>query len=436
MNHRSFNISASRKVLPLLLLIFSFTASSVYATNGYFSHGYGTHYKGLAGAGVALYLNTLGVATNPAGMAFMGSRVDIGFAFFNPNREYTVRGNPTGIEGTFGLTPGTVKSDKTLFLIPSLGVNFAIPGGNALTFSVYGNGGMNTKYPTNTYYGSEPTGVDLSQLFMTFTFAKEIFPKHALGISAIVSYQFFEARGLEAFGMFSGAPAKLTNNGDSDASGFGVRIGYVGEILPALSVGASYQSKIDMDKLSKYAGLFAEQGGFDIPASWTAGLAFKFNPAFTIAADVQQILYSKIKSVGNPMLPNLQQAPLGADEGAGFGWKDMTVFKVGLQWEMNPQLTLRGGYSFGEQPIPGGNDPMESQVVFNILAPGVVEQHATAGFTTKLSSRLELNAAIMHAFSNSVVGVNPLEAITPAAQQNVELKMNQWEGEISLSIHL
>jgi long-chain fatty acid transport protein len=236
--------------------------------------------------------------------------------------------------------------------------------------------------------------------------------------------------------MFSGAPAKLTNNGDADASGFGVRIGYLGEILPALSVGASYQSKIDMDKLSKYAGLFAEQGGFDIPASWTAGLAFKFSPAFTIAADVQQILYSKIKSVGNPMLPNLQQAPLGADEGAGFGWKDMTVFKLGLQWEMNPQWTLRGGYSFGEQPIPGGSDRMESQVVFNILAPGVVEQHATVGFTTKLSSRLELNAAIMHAFSNSVAGVNPLEAITPAAQQDVELKMNQWEGDISLSIHL
>jgi long-chain fatty acid transport protein len=436
MNHRKSNSSNSRKALLVLLLIFSFAASSVYATNGYFSHGYGTHYKGLAGAGVALYLNTLGVATNPAGMAFMGSRFDVGLAFFNPNREYTVTGNPTNLPNTFGLTPGTFKSDKTLFLIPSLGVNFAIPGGNALTFSVYGNGGMNTEYPTNTYYGSQPTGVDLSQLFLAFTFSRQVVKNHALGITAIVAYQFFEARGLEAFDTFSSNSTKLTNKGHDTSSGFGVRIGYLGQILPNLSIGAAYQTEISMDKFSNYAGLFAEQGDFDIPASWNAGLAFKFTPAFTIAADVQQVLYSKVKSVGNPMLPNLLLVPLGADEGAGFGWKDMTVLKFGLQWEVNPLWTLRGGYSFGEQPIPGGNDRSESQVLFNILAPGVIEQHATVGFTTKLSSKLELNAAIMHGFSNSVLGVNPLEAVTPAAPQKVELKMNQWEGDISLSIHL
>jgi len=435
MKHRNY-INHSRSALVVLFVLFCFTTSSVYATNGYFSHGYGTHYKGLAGAGVALYLNALGVATNPASMAFLGSRVDIGLGLFNPNRQYTVSGNPTGFPGTFGLTPDTVESDSKYFFIPSMGVNFAIPGGNALTFTVYGNGGMNTEYPTNTYYGSQPTGVDLSQLFFAFTFSKQIVQNHALGITAIVAYQFFEARGLEAFGMFSGDSKSLTNNGHDNSSGFGVRIGYLGQILPQLSIGASYQTKIDMGKFPDYAGLFAEQGGFDIPASWTAGLAFNLTPAFTIAADVQQMLYSKVKSVGNPMLPNLQQAPLGADEGAGFGWKDMTVYKFGLQWALNPQWTLRGGYSYGKQPIPGGNDPMESQVVFNILAPGVIEQHATFGLTTQLSPKLELNAAITHALSSSVEGVNPLEAITPAEKQTVELKMNQWDFEVGVSIHL
>jgi len=31
-----------------------------------------------------------------------------------------------------------------------------------------------------------------------------------------------------------------------------------------------------------------------------------------------------IASIGNPMLPNLIQATLGMDAGAGFGWQDMT----------------------------------------------------------------------------------------------------------------
>lgn len=114
----------------------------------------------------------------------------------------------------------------------------------------------------------------------------------------------------------------------------------------------------------------------------------------------------------------------------------MTVYKFGLQWAMNPQWTLRGGYSYGKQPITGGDDPMESQVVFNILAPGVIEQHATFGLTTQLSPKLELNAAVTHALSSSVEGVNPLEAITPAAKQTVELKMNQWDFELGVSIHL
>jgi hypothetical protein len=91
-----------------------------YATNGYFSHGYGTHYKGMGGAGVALSLNTLAPATNPASLAFLGNRWDVGLAVFNPNRFYDVIGNPSGFPGTFGLTPGHVESGSSSFFIPSL----------------------------------------------------------------------------------------------------------------------------------------------------------------------------------------------------------------------------------------------------------------------------------------------------------------------------
>lgn len=419
-----------RAIWAALLSLSILISSSVQATNGYFSHGYGTHYKGLAGAGAAMYLNALGVATNPAGMAFLGSRVDLGFAFFNPNRQYSVIGLPSGYPGTFGLQAGTVESDSRLFVIPSLGINFSVPGGHALSFSAYGNGGMNTDYPASVFYGSRPTGVDLTQLFLAFTYAYQFVPKHALGVSGIVSYQFFEASGLEAFTRFSASPSQLTNNGHATSSGMGVRVGYLGEILPMLSVGASYQSKISMDPFRDYAGLFAEQGDFDIPSSWTVGVAVKPFNGFTVAADVQSIRYSEVKSVGNPLLPNLMQAPLGADGGAGFGWQDMTVYKLGMQWAMTPQFTLRGGYSFGEQPIP------ESEVLFNILAPGVIEQHATAGITARLSSRLEVNAAFMYAFSNRVTGKNPLEAPLPPGPQQIELKMNEFEGDFSLSIHL
>ena len=126
-----------------------------------------------------------------------------------------------------------------------------------------------------------------------------------------------------------------------------------------------------MQKFEKYSGLFAEHGDFDIPKNWTVGVAIKPVESFTVAFDVQKIYYSDTESIGNPMLPNLMTARLGDDGGAGFGWNDVTAYKFGLQWAASPTLVLRAGYAYAKQPIP------ESEVLFNILAPGVIEQHVT-----------------------------------------------------------
>jgi long-chain fatty acid transport protein len=106
-----------------LILLLGFVSVS-YATNGYFAHGYSVQNKALAGAGTALPLDTLAASTNPAGMVWVGKRVDFGLSVFNPNREYTVTGNPSMVPGTFGLAPGTVKSDSKWFVIPSAGFNW------------------------------------------------------------------------------------------------------------------------------------------------------------------------------------------------------------------------------------------------------------------------------------------------------------------------
>lgn len=427
--------------VALWVFLFSLFATSLQATNGYFRHGYGIHYRGLAGAGVALYLSPLGVATNPASAVYLGNQFDIGFSLFNPNRQYTVSGNPSGMPGTFPLAVGTVESESNIFLIPTLGLNYMLPNGNhALNVAVFGNGGMNTDYQVKTFNNpmltfDAPTGVNLSQLFGAITYSREIAANHAVGVTAILAYQRFQAEGLFAFGGFSADAQNLTNNDYASSTGFGARIGYLGQWHPMLSVGASYQTKVNMGELKEYAGLFAEQGDFDIPANWTAGIAFKASRAVTLVADVQQIFFSDIASVGNPMnvaemspvlndgvTPNPNFQPLGSDNGSGFGWDDVLVFKFGLQWQAAPGTVLRGGYSYGQQPIA------DSEVMFNILAPGVVEQHATLGLSQSLTSNLNLNVAFMHAFSNTSSGSNPMES-----QQTIELEMSQFEGDIGIS---
>jgi len=409
--------------LMVLVAGIGFVAQNAYATNGYFSHGYSVESKALGGAGVALPQGSIDASVNPALMAFVGTRADISLSLFNPNREYRVKGNPSGFS-PFALNPGKVESDSKFFVIPAMGVNWDF---NKTSFgiSVFGNGGMNTDYDKKTYnfFGnaSSPTGVDLMQLFIMPTLAVKVTPKHALGFSPIIAYQRFEAKGLEAFDMpgFTSSPGNVTNNGHEGSYGFGARIGYYGELTPYLSVGASYQTKVWMSELDDYAGLFAEQGGFNIPANWTVGITVKPTPALAFLFDVQKIYYSNVNSIGNPMLPNLMKAPLGADGGAGFGWHDMTVYKAGVQWKSSDAWTWRAGYSYGKQPI------RSDDVMFNIIAPGVPEQHATAGFTRKISKTQDLSFSLMHAFSKTVSGSNPLEV---PGQQKISIKMNQWEA--------
>jgi long-chain fatty acid transport protein len=402
-------------VAVMIALSFVATAS---ATNGYFSHGYSIKNKALAGAGTALPLDSLAASTNPAGMAFVGNRIDIGVSFFNPNREYKVSGTPDP-PPALGLVPRKVESGSKWFVIPVLGANWMINENSSLGLSIYGNGGMNTDYDKKVFYGSSPTGVDLMQLFVVPTYALKLNPKHAIGISPIFAYQRFEARGLQAFGQFglSSDPGSLTNNNHDSSYGYGGRIGYQGEVLPGLHLGASYQTRIYMNEFDKYAGLFAEDGDFDIPQNWSIGLAYNATTALTLVFDVQKIYYSDIKSINNPLTAtNLTPGSLGKGNGPGFGWEDMTVYKFGVQWQSGPEWTWRAGYSIGDQPIP------DSEVLFNILAPGVIEQHATAGVTKKIGSNQEVDFALMHAFSHEISGKNTLDP-----SQTIKLKMNQWE---------
>ena len=64
-------------------------AGSVYATNGYFTHGTGTKNKAMAGAGMAMPEDAIDVTNNPAVAPFVGDQLIIGAALFSPTRKYS-----------------------------------------------------------------------------------------------------------------------------------------------------------------------------------------------------------------------------------------------------------------------------------------------------------------------------------------------------------
>ena len=395
-------VKAVRVMAALAVLAGPMTAAM--ATNGYFSHGYGIKTKGMGGASAAMTDNAFAGANNPAAAAWAGNRVELGVDLFSPNRSMT-RANSGG-----GFGDASVKSDKNLFAIPEIGFNRAVNEKLGVGVTVYGNGGMNTDYaggqlncgqgPANVLCGSGRLGVDLIQLIVAPTVAYKFNDQHSVGISPLLVHQRFKAEGLQAFAPGSSSPSNLTNNGTDTSNGLGVRLGYLGKITDRFSVGASYAPKIGMSKFSKYSGLFAEQGNFDIPANYTLGLSFQATPDVTLAFDYQRIGYSGVKSIGNSSAQGT--APLGAANGQGFGWSDINVVKLGVQWQATPKLVLRGGFNSGSNPI------QSRDVTFNILAPGVTTKHYTAGGTYALSGNTELSMSYMHAPSSAVSGTSAL----------------------------
>lgn len=438
-------------------------APSAFATTGYFSHGYSMKEKGLAGTGVAFPQDALAAATNPAGMVMVGNRMDIGLALFSPLREYDVSGGPAIPAGDpcptfpacpFSLVPGTVESENDYFLIPSFGWNKMLDAESSVGVSVYANGGMNTRYEdgaaiffnpgTGTMaqapgtfgggaFGNTKTGVDLAQVFVNVSYARKIAPNASWGVSGILAYQQFEARGLGAFGAFgvSQDPDKLTDNGHDKSTGFGAKVGVMGEVAPGVSLGAQYQTKMAMSEFDDYKGLFAEKGDFDIPATATVGLAWKVTPTSVLTLDAQKIWYSDVNSVGNTFNPAFNNCfgglfvpiaasdnpeCLGGNKGPGFGWEDINVYRLGYQWSTDAEWTWRVGFIHNDQPI------QEDEVLFNILAPAVQEQHFTFGFTRQLDKNSELTFAAMYSPEEEVKGTNPLDP-----SQTITLRMHQYE---------
>ena len=82
----------------------------------------------------------------------------------------------------------------------------------------------------------------------------------------------------------------------------------------------------------------------------------------------------------------------------GFGWRDQTVYKLGMDYKWSSTLTVRGGLNYGKSPV------QKDQVLFNMLAPATTEKHITFGYTQALDKDSDFTFTFMHAFKKTISG--------------------------------
>ena len=107
--------------------------------------------------------------------------------------------------------------------------------------------------------------------------------------------------------------------------------------------------------------------------------------------DWRHIFYSSVNSIGDQMTPLGPGRPAGFDQRTRLRLERRQCHSIGAEWKYSAALTLRAGYSYNTQPVTAAN------VMFNILAPGVVTNHVYGGFTYNTNRNSALDFAVVYA---------------------------------------
>ena len=328
----------------------------------------------------------------------------------------------------------------------------SVPGNSSCVNGDTSGGVGSTLFNFNCNADSPTAGVNLLQMQMLPSVAYKINKNQSVGASVAIAVQQFRAYGLGAFQSlgFAGSTDKVSGEGNAYSYGSGIRLGWLGKFFDQrLSLGANYSSRVYMTKFSKYENLFAEHGSFDIPPTFSLGLAFKFTPKLTIAADVERIFYGDIRSVSNwgPSVVNPgdlnvngsckgvaddvdpKNCKLGGDDGMGFGWGDQTVYKIGFNYDYNKAWSFRAGFNYAKAPMKS-NEKQNDQVLFNMLAPAVNEKHLALGASYRPNDNMEWSFNYLHAFSNTIKGPS---AFGPTGDPSIDKNIDSVSVDMDIN---
>jgi len=151
----------------------------------------------------------------------------------------------------------------------------------------------------------------------------------------------------------------------------------------------------------------------DDPMIVSVGAAYRGLERWVLATDVRYIDYADANGFGRGGF-----SPDGALRGVG--WRSIVTVAAGVQYQLTPDVSLRLGYSWNENPIPN------AQAFVNTLAPTITEHMLTAGVSWKVTDDFTLSVAYMHAFDNAIGG----SLVTPAGQVPGTFVQNSASGDV------
>ena len=343
----------------LLTLGATLAGSAAWAVNGTQLGGYGVKNAMMGGASIALPLDAVAAANNPAGMAFVPDTTSLNLQVFD------------GRSASDYVLPGNRLNNHTTTPSPEGGGNWAWGSDMTLGISLAGSGaGASYKASALPVTGAADAKASLSTIEIIPTLTWKARPDLAIGVGLNLGVERFKAQGVIV--PTPGGPLALPTHGTKTATGAGLRLGVLWQATPKFALGANYKTKTRMSAMDGYRDdlLAYSNGRIDIPAQYGFGVAWRALPAVTLAADWLRINWSGIKLMQDPN---------------GFQWRSQPIVRGGVAWALNDSWTLRAGVSANRRQID------ESNLNANLLTPSINSRAYTGGVTMRLDAKSDLS---------------------------------------------
>ena len=376
-----------------------FIAVNANATNGMRMIGFGPVQDSMGGVSVGLPLDAASILTNPAGMSVLPGRIDFGASYFKPSVDYKATGGANGAE---------IDSDRGGSPVPAFGL--IIPLGDKFKFGVgaYGVAGMGVDYPANLY--GSVTYTSYSQMRFAPALSYKINDIVSVGAALNVMYATMEFNAASAF-------SQLPHMGASSL-GYGATIGVLVKPTDMIQIGLAYETKSFFQDFSFNTSAGEDKIEFDQPEMATIGIGIKPVKDLLIGFDIEWINWSETNGQNLPKYTTNSSSAMPWN----LNWNDQFVYKLGVQYTVNPTVVLRAGYNYGKMPLDS------NRAFENIAFPAVSEHHFTAGMGINFNKQFTLNIGGMYSPSAKIDGSNMTQGIS-----SYDTEMSQYSLDMGVT---
>lgn len=237
----------------------------------------------------------------------------------------------------------------------------------------------------------------------------------AIGVTAVLAYQRFATLGFGEVSLRDDAMFWPTMAGESSYGG-GLRVDADNAFGDRLRWNAAYQSRVNMDALNSYRGVYSDPGQFDLPASLSVGLSYALTRALSFDVGVQRVMYSEVTPFTSTALPRRFLALLGTGASPEFAWQDLDVYSAGWTWRNATVGNVELRYTTRQQPSP------TSALLATALDANPQDHTVGLGYSRATGRYASISMQAVYSSAPYFLGVPSYRARTDSKGSNVEVE--------------